>query len=227
MRSSVLRPASVGEVFGRVEVIQMPHDGAGRGPLRLSMMIRCEEGAASRLSRRTHDDMTEREEIPDEKCVQSVRDGAVAVRQVRGHPRARRRHARSPAVAAARVPLRHSGAHGRRRREGVPRVPRPAQRRPRPVQGRDPVSPAGDDRHGAGPGDVDDVEVLGRGHPAGRGEGRRHLRPAQPERARAGADLPGLGAAGLAERRRGRGRAGPRRHDDTPSTCSGCSTSSR
>ena len=110
----------------------------------------------------------------------------------------------------------HSGAHGRREHEGVPRLPRPAQRRPRPVQGRDPVPPAGDDRHRARPVDVDDVEVLGRGHPAGRGEGRRHLRSAQPERARAGADLPGLDPADLAERRPQRGRAGARRDDDAP-----------
>ena len=97
----------------------------------------------------------------------------------------------------------HPGADGRRKHEGLPRIPRPAQRRARSFQGRDPLSPAGDGRHGAGPGDVDDLEVLCRGHPARRGQGRRHLRPAQSERARAGTGLPRMGPAGVAKHRRG------------------------
>jgi len=44
-------------------------------------------------------------------------------------------------------------------------------------QGRHPLPPARDARHGAGAGDLDDVEVLGGGYPAGRRQGRRHLRP--------------------------------------------------
>ncbi len=72
----------------------------------------------------------------------------------------------------------------------------PAQRRPRPLQGRHPLPPAGDHRHRPGPGHVDDLEVLRGRHPARRRQGRRHLRPAQPQPARAGAHLPRLGPPG-------------------------------
>ncbi|MCK7522329.1 MAG: hypothetical protein MZV64_33940 [Ignavibacteriales bacterium] len=78
----------------------------------------------------------------------------------------------------------------------------PAQRRPRPLQGRHPLPPAGDDRHRPGPGHVDDLEVRRRRHPARRRQGRRHLRPArpQPRASRSGSAAAGS-APGRQERR--------------------------
>ncbi len=77
-------------------------------------------------------------------------------------------------------------------------------------------------------GDVDDLEVRRRRHPARRRQGRRHLRPAQPERS---ASRSRSAAAGCARSRANVGpvqrRAGARRDDHRASTCSGCSTSSR
>ena len=144
--------------------------------------------------------------IREQEGVQPVRDGAGPVRQGRGHHRPRRGNARAAPQPDAGVLIRDPGSHGRRVREGVPRLPRPAQRRARPGQGRHPLPPARDARHGARAGDVDDVEVLGRRHPARRRQGRRDLRPAQPEPARAGGDLPRLGAPAREERRPGQRR---------------------
>ncbi len=149
-----------------------------------------------------------------EKCVQPLRDGPDAVRQGRRRPRPRRPVARPAALPAPRVPLLDPRPDGRRDRQGVPRLPRPAQRCARPLQGRHPLPPAGDRRHGPGPGDVDDVEVRRRRHPARRREGRCHLRPAQPQRPGAGGDLPRLDPPGRQERRPGERRPGARRHDD-------------
>ena len=119
-------------------------------------------------------------------------------------------------MAAARVQLRDPRPHGRRAGQDLPRLPRAAQRRPRPLEGRHPLPPAGDPRHRPRPRHLDDLEVRGRGHPARRRQGRRHLRPPPPEPARAGADLPRLGAPARQERRpRGR-RPRPRRHDLRP-----------
>ena len=149
------------------------------------------------------------------QAIQSLRDGAGPVRQGRRHPRPRHGHPRVAAVADPRTPVRHPGPDGRRQGEGVPRLPRAAQRRPRPEQGRHPLPPARDARHRARAGDVDDVEVRRGGHPAGRRQGRRHLRPAPPEHARAGRHLPRLDAPDGQERRLPAGRAGARR-DDQP-----------
>ena len=100
--------------------------------------------------------------------------------------------------------------------QGLPRLPRAAQRRPGPVQGRHPLPPPGDARHGPRPGHVDDLEVRRGRHPARRRQGRRDLRSAQPQRARAGADLPRLGAPDGAQRRPGHRRPGSRRDDQRP-----------
>ena len=85
-----------------------------------------------------------------------------------------------------------------------------------PSQGRHPLPPAGDDRHRPRARHVDDLEVRGRRHPARRRQGRRHLRPPPPQPARAGADLPRLGAPARPQRRPGAGRARARRHDHRP-----------
>ena len=91
-----------------------------------------------------------------------------------------------------------------------------------PEQGRHPLPSARDAGHGARAGDVDDLEVRGGRHPARRRQGRRHLRPAPPEHARAGS---GSAAAGCARWRRTSGylagRAGARRDDQSRSTWSG------
>ena len=60
---------------------------------------------------------------------------------------------------------------------GLHRLPRRAQHRARPVQGRHPLPPGRHARRGQGAGDVDDLEVRGRQHPVRRREGRRRLRP--------------------------------------------------
>ena len=56
------------------------------------------------------------------------------------------------------------------------RLPRPAQPRPRPGQGRHPLPPGRVARRGQGPRDVDDLEVRGRRHPVRRRQGRRDRR---------------------------------------------------
>jgi len=59
----------------------------------------------------------------------------------------------------------------RRHRRDVTGVPRPARQRPRPLQGRAPLSPARQPRGVHRPGDVDDLEVRRRRHPLRRCEG--------------------------------------------------------
>ncbi len=56
------------------------------------------------------------------------------------------------------------------------RLPRPAQRRARPGQGRNPLGGQRDDRHRPRPRHLDDVEVRGGRHPARRRQGRHHRR---------------------------------------------------
>ena len=102
------------------------------------------------------------------------------------------------------------------KRPGVPRLPRPAQRRPRPGQGRNPLPSPGDRRHGARPGHVDDLEMLGRGHPPGRRQGRGGVRSPQPEPAGAGADLPRLDPPAGPRYGSGPRRAGAGRDDQRP-----------
>ena len=151
--------------------------------------------------------------IREQEGIQPVRNGAGPVRQGRRRHQSRRGHPGAAPQSDARVLVRDPGPHGRRHREGVPRLPRPAQRRPRPGQGRHPLPSARDARHGPRPRDVDDVEVLGGGHPARRRQGRRDLRSAQPEPARAAGDLPRLDPPDGEERRPGQRRARARRHD--------------
>ena len=97
--------------------------------------------------------------------------------------------------------------------QDLSRLPGPAQRCPWPGKGRHPLPSAGDGGHGARAGDVDDMEVRSGRYSAGRSKGRSHLRSAQPERPRAGADMPRLGATGSEERRSDYGRSCPRCHD--------------
>ena len=63
------------------------------------------------------------------------------------------------------------------------RLPHPAQRRPRPVQGRRPLPPRGRHRRGARARLADDLEDRGRRHPLRRRQGRRQL-PRRRARAR-------------------------------------------
>jgi len=60
---------------------------------------------------------------------------------------------------------------------GVPRVPFAVQRRPRAVQGRYSLPPAGITRRGKSPLGLDGVQVRDGRHPAGRRQGWHHHRP--------------------------------------------------
>ena len=77
---------------------------------------------------------------------------------------------------------------GRRRRARLHRLPRHAQRRARPVEGRHPLPPRRHPRRGQGARDVDDVEVRADGPPVRRREGRRRLRSEGDVARRARAD---------------------------------------
>ena len=63
------------------------------------------------------------------------------------------------------------------------RLPRPAQRRARAVQGRHPLPPRGRPRRGARARRADDLEDRDRRRPVRRRQGRRQLRPARSSRA--------------------------------------------
>ena len=79
--------------------------------------------------------------------------------------------------------------HARRREDPrLQRLPRPAQRRARALQGRHPLPPRGRPRRGARARHADDVEDRGRRDPVRRRQGRRELRPARARRGRAAAD---------------------------------------
>ena len=94
------------------------------------------------------------------------------------------------------------------------RLPRAAQRCPRPQQGRHPLPPRRDDRYRARPGDVDDLEMRRGRHPPGRRQGRRDGRPGHPLDQRKRAPVPRLGGPDVAQHRPapGRSRPGCRHH---------------
>ena len=112
---------------------------------------------------------------------QRVGSRPAAVRPRGRSPRPRSGHAPRPARATARVHRPLPGPHGRRLGQGLHRLPRPAQPRPRPGQGRHPLPPGRLARRGQGPRDVDDLEVRGRRHPVRRRQGRRHRRSQEAE----------------------------------------------
>ena len=103
-------------------------------------------------------------------------------------------------------------------------LPRHAQHRARPVEGRHPLPPGRHARRGQGARDVDDVEVRADGHPVRRRQGRRRRRPeaAVARRARAHdaplherdhqRDRPGEGHPGAGRRHRRRGDGVDLRH---------------
>ena len=105
---------------------------------------------------------------------------------VRHYFDARRRPPRARATTSARscwspyrevqvqIPVQLS----RRQDPRLLRLPRPAQRRARPLQGRHPLPPRGRPRRGARARLADDLEDRGRRRPVRRREGRRQLRPA-------------------------------------------------
>ena len=96
------------------------------------------------------------------------------------------------ALPQARADRQLPGAHGRRHDARLHRLPRAAQRRARPRQGRHPLQPHGQPGRSARARDVDDLEVR-RGQPAlRRRQGRRHRRPARALGRRAGAPDPPL-----------------------------------
>ena len=70
-----------------------------------------------------------------------------------------------------------SGADGQRRDRSLHRVPRAAQHRARPGEGRHPIPPRRDARRGDRAGGVDDLEVRRREHPVRRRQGWNRLRP--------------------------------------------------
>ena len=98
----------------------------------------------------------------------------------RGRPDgAARRPARGPALLLPRGAGADPGHAGRRGDPRLLRLPRPAQRRARAVQGRHPLPPRGRPRRGAGAGHADDVEDGGGRHPVRRRQGRRQRRRAR------------------------------------------------
>ncbi len=122
-------------------------------------------------------------------------------------------HEGPAAIAVARNPFRDPGSHGRGEHACVPGRPRPAQRRARPVQGRDPFSPGGVHGQGASARDGHDVEDGGRRFAAQRRQGCGVLRPARAEPGGAGAPLPRMGAPAVPGARPGDRCAGAGRDD--------------
>ena len=102
-----------------------------------------------------------------------------------GAHRARPRDARDPPQLVPRADRAGAGPDGRRAARGLHGLPRPAQRRARPVQGRDPLPPGRGHRRGAGARGADDVEDGADGRSLRRREGRRPVRRGcdEPERA--------------------------------------------
>ena len=76
---------------------------------------------------------------------------------------------------------------GRRQDPGLPGLPRHAQRRPRPLEGRHPLPPRRHARRSQGARDVDDVEVRAVRNPVRRRQGRRRLQSEDDVRGRAAA----------------------------------------
>ena len=74
------------------------------------------------------------------------------------------------------------GLADRRQDPRLLRLPRPAQRRARPVQGRDPLPPRGRPRRGARARVADDLEDRDREHPLRRGKGGVNCDPSELER---------------------------------------------
>ena len=109
------------------------------------------------------------------------------------------RHRRRPAPARRRHPRRlldplprgHRADPGAARRRQDPRLlrlPDPAQRRPRALQGRDPLPPRGRRRRGPRARVADDLEDGGRRSPVRRRQGRRQLPGRRARAGRAAAD---------------------------------------
>ena len=105
------------------------------------------------------------------------------------------------------VPVRHGRRHGQRLRG----LPRDAQHRARPVEGRYPLPPGRHARRGEGALDVDDVEVRADEHPVRRREGRHRLRPEEAFGDRAPEDDPPLHVGDHQRDRAGEGHPGARR----------------
>ena len=103
------------------------------------------------------------------------------------------------------------GDDGRRRRDRLRGLPRDAQHRPWPVQGRDSLPPGRHARRGQGARDVDDVEVRADGPPVRRRQGRRDLRSEAALAAGARRDDPSLHERDHQRDRAGEGHPGPRR----------------
>ena len=105
------------------------------------------------------------------------------------------------------------GDDGRRLRDRLRGLPRHAQHRPRPVEGRHPLPPGRHPRRGQGARDVDDVEVRADGPSVRRREGRRRLRPEAALAAGARGHDPPLHERDHQRDRAGEGHPGPgRRH---------------
>ena len=97
---------------------------------------------------------------------------------------------------------------GRRLRPELHRLAGDPQRRPRPVEGRDPLPPGRQSRRDQGALDVDDLEVRADEPPVRRRQGRRDLRPEDALAGRARADDPALHLGDRQRDRPGEGHPG-------------------
>ena len=149
-----------------------------------------------------------------DRTTECVCNGPEAVRPCGQAAEAGSRRRRGPALADARVLIPHPGPHGRRHDARLPGLPRAAQRRPRPEQGRHPLRGQRDHGHRPRAGHLDDLEMRRGGYPAGRRQGRHHRRSLDALGAREGTPVPRLGGRDVEEHRpaQRRARAGRRHH---------------
>ena len=106
-------------------------------------------------------------------------------------------------------------------------LPRHAQHRARPVEGRHPLPPRRHARRGQGARDVDDVEVRADGHPVRRREGRRRLRPEEAVAGELQRMTRRYTTRDHQRDRPGEGHPGPRRRAPTRASWPGSSTPTR
>ena len=114
-----------------------------------------------------------------------LRDRRALVQGRRRAARASGRHRRGAALLLPGGSGPGARPAGGRQGARLLRLPRPAQRRARALQGRHPLPPGGRPRRGARAGRADDLEDRHRQRPLRRREGRRERRPEQARGARA------------------------------------------
>ena len=143
-----------------------PHAGAGHGePDKSAKKTEDAPAPSARRSRTTRSSSTGSESPPSGSSCPTTCRGA--------------------ALLLPRGPGPGPGQARRRQDARLLRLPRAAQRRARPLQGRHPLPPRGGPRRGARARRADDLEDGHREHPLRRREGRRERRPEQAREPRA------------------------------------------